>query len=114
VKVSAFARDKPIGLAEVSDWLDRLGEKAKPLAGGQSIVPALNTRLVAPRGTLQAIVDRLNPKLERLLRLPEIRTRFIQTGAEVDYSTPPELAERIRSEPVKWGEVARATGVRSE
>lgn len=70
--------------------------------------------LLAPRGTPQVIVDRLNRELQRILGLSEIRALFIQTGAEASYSTPQELAERIRSETVKWGEVARAAGVRPE
>lgn len=70
--------------------------------------------MLAPRGTPQPVVDRLNRELERILGLPEIQTLLIQTGAEASYSTPQELAERIRSETVKWGKVARAAGVQPE
>lgn len=43
-----------------------------------------------------------------------MRTRLVQTGAEAVYSTGQELAERIKSETVKWGKVARVAGVQAE
>ncbi len=70
--------------------------------------------MLAPRGTPQRIVDHLNRELEKILRLSEIQALLIQTGAEAAYSTPQELAERVKSETVKWGKVARAAGVKPE
>jgi tripartite-type tricarboxylate transporter receptor subunit TctC len=70
--------------------------------------------MLAPRGTPQPIVDRLNRVLYKILGLSEIQALLIQTGAEAAYSTPQELAERIRFETVKWGKVARAAGVKPE
>jgi aerobic carbon-monoxide dehydrogenase medium subunit len=46
VKAPAFAYAKPASLAEAFDLLGRPG--AKLLAGGQSLIPALNLRLDAP------------------------------------------------------------------
>lgn len=70
--------------------------------------------LLAPHGTPRAITVRLNRALEAILRQPEIQSRLIQTGAEAAYSTPQGLSERIKSETVKWGKVARAAGVKPE
>jgi tripartite-type tricarboxylate transporter receptor subunit TctC len=70
--------------------------------------------LLAPHGTPQAIVGRLNRELEKTLKESEIRSRLVQTGAEAAYSTPQELAARIKSETVKWGNVARAAGIQPE
>lgn len=39
---------------------------------------------------------------------------LIQTGAEAMYSTPQELAKRIRSKTGKWARVARAAEVKPE
>lgn len=47
VKAPAFAYAKPTSLADVFDCLDG-GDSVRLLAGGQSLVPALNMRLSAP------------------------------------------------------------------
>lgn len=70
--------------------------------------------LLAPQGTPRAVVNRLSQELGKILKLPEIQTRLIQTGAEAAYSTPQELAERIKTETIKWSKVARAAGVKPE
>jgi carbon-monoxide dehydrogenase medium subunit len=49
VKAAAFSYIKPRSLAETFELLDRYGEHAQLLAGGQSLIPALNMRLGAPR-----------------------------------------------------------------
>jgi aerobic carbon-monoxide dehydrogenase medium subunit len=49
MKAAAFAYAKPQTLAEAFDLLERYGDEAKLLAGGQSLVPALNMRLSTPR-----------------------------------------------------------------
>ena len=48
MKAPAFAYVKPKSLAEVFDLLERHGEAARILAGGQSLVASLNLRLSAP------------------------------------------------------------------
>lgn len=53
MKPSAFTYHTPTTVGEVVAILDELGEDAKVLAGGQSLVPMLNMRLAAPA----AIVD---------------------------------------------------------
>jgi len=53
MKPAAFAYFAPAGIDEALDVLDRAGEDAKLLAGGQSLVPMLNFRLARP----SALVD---------------------------------------------------------
>jgi aerobic carbon-monoxide dehydrogenase medium subunit len=48
VKAPSFAYARPRSLEEAFDLLERHGEGAKILAGGQSLVPSLNMRLSAP------------------------------------------------------------------
>jgi carbon-monoxide dehydrogenase medium subunit len=48
VKAPSFAYAKPAALAEVFDLLERHGEGARLLAGGQSLIPSLNMRLSSP------------------------------------------------------------------
>jgi aerobic carbon-monoxide dehydrogenase medium subunit len=49
MKAPAFAYVKPRSLAETFDLLERHGEGARLLAGGQSLMAALNMRLDEPR-----------------------------------------------------------------
>ena len=49
MKSPAFAYVKPASLEETFELLERYGDDAKLLAGGQSLIAALNMRLAAPR-----------------------------------------------------------------
>jgi aerobic carbon-monoxide dehydrogenase medium subunit len=53
MKASAFAYARATSLANALELLVLHGEKAKVLSGGQSLIPAMNLRLVAP----ELIVD---------------------------------------------------------
>jgi len=48
LKAPSFAYARPQSLEETFDLLDRHGEGARLLAGGQSLIPSLNMRLSAP------------------------------------------------------------------
>ncbi|MEH2502867.1 carbon-monoxide dehydrogenase medium subunit [Bradyrhizobium sp. AZCC 1578] len=53
MKASAFAYARATSVANALELLTAYGERAKVLSGGQSLVPAMNLRLVAP----ELIVD---------------------------------------------------------
>src|SRR5262245_65077102 len=53
VKAPKFSYVRAISLEQVLELLERYGEDAQILAGGQSLMPALNMRLSAP----QLIID---------------------------------------------------------
>jgi aerobic carbon-monoxide dehydrogenase medium subunit len=53
VKPAAFAYYDPTSLEEVLALLERFGDEAKLLAGGQSLIPVLNMRLAKP----QVLID---------------------------------------------------------
>jgi carbon-monoxide dehydrogenase medium subunit len=80
MKPAPFEYHRPTSLADVFDLLDRYGEDGRILAGGQSLVPALNMRLAAPR----AIID-----INRLPGLDEIRLapQGLVIGALVRHET---------------------------
>jgi carbon-monoxide dehydrogenase medium subunit len=52
MKPAPFEYHRPASLAETFDLLDRFGDDGRLLAGGQSLVPALNLRLAAPRAVI--------------------------------------------------------------
>jgi tripartite-type tricarboxylate transporter receptor subunit TctC len=67
--------------------------------------------VLAPAATPRPIVDKLNAEIVRILKLPEVKRRFAEAGAEVVHSTPEEFAKYIASETAKWGKIARAAQV---
>ncbi len=64
MKPAKFAYHAPIELDEAIEWLDRYDGNARVLAGGQSLIPMLNFRLLAP----EALID-----LRRIDGLADIR-----------------------------------------
>jgi len=48
MKPAAFEYFRPASIDEAIDLLDRHGEEARPIAGGQSLVPTMNLRLATP------------------------------------------------------------------
>lgn len=63
--------------------------------------------LLAPKGTPQAIVDRVNAEVNELLKDAGVRKRLSDMGATPLGSTPKQLADHLAAETVKWGHVVR-------
>lgn len=70
--------------------------------------------LLAPAGTPQDILTRLNREAVAALRLPEVMARLVNDGAEIVASTPEEFGAFIRAETAKWAKVAKAAGIKPE
>jgi carbon-monoxide dehydrogenase medium subunit len=91
VKAPSFAYSKPAALAEVLDLLERHGDGAKILAGGQSLIPSLNMRLSSP----SVLVDITGvPGLGGIRVDGEtVRIGALATHAEIERS--PEIARHV-------------------
>ena len=83
MKPARFEYHRPASLAETFDLLDRYGDDGRILAGGQSLVPALNMRLATPR----AVID-----INRLPGLDDIR--LSSEGLVIGALTRQEALER--------------------
>ena len=68
--------------------------------------------ILAPTGTPQAIVARLNNELNKIVTAPEMRSRLIEFGYEPTGGTPEQFGTYIRSEIVKWAPVVKASGIK--
>jgi len=66
--------------------------------------------VVAPAGTPQPIVNRLNTEIIRALNTPEMRQRLADEGAEIEPSTPAELARFVHAEITKWAKAVKDSG----
>lgn len=68
--------------------------------------------IVAPAGVPKPIISRLHADLVRILNTPEIRGRLIAEGADVETSTPEELAAFVHAEIPKWAKAVKASGAK--
>jgi tripartite-type tricarboxylate transporter receptor subunit TctC len=70
--------------------------------------------LVAPAGTPQQVIAKLNIEMESLLKSDETRKRLESEGADIIRMSPPEFGRFIADEIVKWGKVVKQAGITAE
>jgi tripartite-type tricarboxylate transporter receptor subunit TctC len=68
--------------------------------------------MVAPAGTPDAIIARLNKAAVDALRTPEVKDKLSAQGAILVGDTPEAFAAYIKSEIKKWGDVVKSAGVK--
>ena len=68
--------------------------------------------LVAPAGTPQEVVERLNKAFTEALRAPETQTRFAQLMAEPVPTTPEQFGAFMKKELARYEPVVKASGAR--
>jgi tripartite-type tricarboxylate transporter receptor subunit TctC len=56
------------------------------------------TALLAPKGTPQPIIDKLQAKVVEILNMPDVKTRFAAGGVSTIPSTPAELEAKMKRE----------------
>ena len=70
--------------------------------------------VMAPRGTPQPIVDKLNREMSRILKLPSTRERLAADGSEPVGNTPAEFGAHIGSEIRRWRALINELGIKGE
>jgi tripartite-type tricarboxylate transporter receptor subunit TctC len=70
--------------------------------------------LLAPAGTPDAIIDKLNAAFVQAVRDPQVIKQMTDQGAEGLATAPAEFATFIASETERFGKVVRAVGVKPE
>jgi len=65
----------------------------------------------APRGAPEALVQKLNAALQRVLAEPAVARRIGAGGGDVMPGSPQDFARFMRSESQKWGAVIRRLGI---
>jgi tripartite-type tricarboxylate transporter receptor subunit TctC len=68
--------------------------------------------MMAPAGTPPAIIDRVQRECVAALRSPELSAQMRNQGLDVEGTTPEQYGQKIRDDLRRWGELARATGIR--
>ncbi len=70
--------------------------------------------IVAPAGTPEAVVARLNSALKSILADNEVRESLLAQGAVATYTTPGDAAKAIQAEFAKWDKVIKDGGIKVE
>ena len=68
--------------------------------------------VMVPRGTPDAIVQRLNAELIRVIRSEDVRARLAGQGAEVVTMTAKEQDTFFDAERARWGKLVKEAGIR--
>ena len=99
-------------LAVTTAKRSRVGEDIPTLA--QAGVPGYDANawfgVFAPAGTPDAVIARLQSEISKIVKIPEIRDRFLALGAEPVGSTPEQFAAFYRAEVQKWAKVVKDSG----
>ena len=70
--------------------------------------------MLAPAGTPQAIISRLNGELVKVLRSPDVKERLAAQGADPAGGSPEEFLAFLKEEIAKWGKVVRGAGISAD
>lgn len=70
--------------------------------------------LFVPSGTPQAIVERLSRETQTALKMPDVRKRLIDLGAEPLGSSPQDFTSYVQAEYQRWGKLAKEAGIRAD
>ena len=70
--------------------------------------------IVAPAGTPQAIVDKLNKEISAILESPEVQKQLAEQGAESMRMSPAEFGTFMEKELIKWGRVVKEGGIKAQ
>lgn len=69
--------------------------------------------MVAPRGTPQSIINRLNAEINAVLNTPEVKDRLIKQGIDPEPGTQDQLRAHIKSEIARFAALIKAIGLTS-
>jgi tripartite-type tricarboxylate transporter receptor subunit TctC len=81
---------------------------------GMAVDAALWVGLFAPAGTPQAIVQRLDTEVARILQDATVRKRLNDLGTEAAALSQAAFVERIRRDAARYGKIIEQTGIRVE
>ena len=70
--------------------------------------------MLAPGGTPRDIVALLNAEVNRAIRDPDVVAKLGTQGVEFTGGTPAEAEAFLRAEMLRWGNLAKATGMKAD
>jgi tripartite-type tricarboxylate transporter receptor subunit TctC len=70
--------------------------------------------MMAPKGTPERIIMRLNAEFAKALAAADVRERLASQGADVIAGGPSEFGQIIRKDAARWREVVRTANIKLE
>jgi len=69
--------------------------------------------MYAPKGTPQAVIDKLAGEIEGIMKTDDFRKKAEEQGAEAEFMGPVKLGEYTQQEYDRWGKVVKAAGIKA-
>ncbi|HSS84611.1 MAG TPA: tripartite tricarboxylate transporter substrate binding protein [Reyranella sp.] len=85
-----------------------------PEIGLPDLISSAWFALVKPPGTPEAIVQKINADTAAALKLPDVRARFLELGAEPQGDTTAATAAFIKAEEARWRSIIQSANVTME
>jgi len=82
-------------------------------AGVPGYVATIWIGMMAPKGTPQPIVERLNREVNKIISRADIHDSWVQQDAFPDPMTPAEFGDHIQAEIVKWAKLIKANNIKA-
>ena len=70
--------------------------------------------ILAPAGTPQQIVNRLNSEILQVVAQPAAKDQLLKMGFEIVSNTPEQYAAFLREEHARWGKIVRELNLKAE
>jgi tripartite-type tricarboxylate transporter receptor subunit TctC len=70
--------------------------------------------ILAPRGTPEAIINRLNKEIARVLNSEEVKAKLFNAGSEVVVNSPEAFAAKIRTDVERVSKLVKSAGLKAE
>jgi tripartite-type tricarboxylate transporter receptor subunit TctC len=83
-------------------------------AGVADYDTSLWTGILAPAGTPDAVIEKLNKEVNAVLALPEVQEALSRQGAEVTSGSISDFSTKIQSETKLWKDLVKASNINLE
>ena len=68
--------------------------------------------IMAPKGTPQPIIDKLNAEITKVVQKPGVKAAWAQQGAEPMTMTPADFTAYLKKDIEKWAEIVKISGAK--
>lgn len=68
--------------------------------------------ILAPAGTPQAIINKLNKEIVQTLKQPAVKDQLVSQGFEIVASSPEYLAKQLATQTPKWAKLVKDSGAK--
>jgi tripartite-type tricarboxylate transporter receptor subunit TctC len=72
------------------------------------------TAMVAPPGTPAAIAHKLQQAMAEVTKLPDVQARMLEAGDEVFESSPAQMADFLKQETQRWGNLIKSSRITAQ